>query len=137
MAIQSGSDLLLKIGDGGDPESFATIGGLRTTFLRVENQTVANDNVASGAWRSLLEGGGTKQITVSASGWFSDSAEEETLRAHAFANGAANYELHFGNGDTLSGPFQLTRYQRDGSRGEAEEYSITLVSAGVVSYSAT
>lgn len=31
MTLHSGSDVILKIGDGGEPESFATIGGLRDT----------------------------------------------------------------------------------------------------------
>ena len=40
MAAQKGADLLMKIGDGGSPESFTTIGGMRSTSLSMNDEMV-------------------------------------------------------------------------------------------------
>ncbi len=135
MTAQKGSLVLLKVGDGATPtETFTTVGGLRTTNFTHNNQTVDATNKDSGAWRELLDGAGTRSVSISGSGVFTDSAAEETVRGYAMNNAINNYELTFGNGDKLSGPFQITSYQRAGSYNDAETYSITLASAGQVSF---
>lgn len=135
MTAQKGSLVLLKVGDGATPtETFTTVGGLRTTSITHNNQTVDATNKDSGAWRELLDGAGTRSVSISGSGVFTDSAAEETVRGYAMSSSVNNYELHFGNGDKLSGAFQITSYQRAGSYNDAETYSITLASAGQVSF---
>ncbi len=135
MTAQKGSLVLLKVGDGATPtESFTTVGGLRTTSFTHNNQTVDATNKDSGAWRELLDGAGTRSVSISGSGVFTDSAAEETVRGYAMNNAINNYELTFGNGDKLSGAFQITSYQRAGSHNDAESYSVTLASAGQVSF---
>lgn len=135
MTAQKGSLVLLKVGDGGTPtETFTTVGGLRTTSFTHNNQTVDATNKDSGAWRELLEGAGVRSISISGSGVFTDSAAEETVRGYAVNNSIQNYELTFGNGDKLSGAFQITSYQRAGTYNDAETYSITLASAGAVTF---
>ncbi|MGE3714352.1 MAG: phage major tail protein, TP901-1 family [Alphaproteobacteria bacterium] len=134
MAAQKGSLLLLKVGDGGEPESFTTIGGLRTNSLTHNNQTVDTTNKDSGAWRQLLQGAGLRSVSLTGSGVFTDSATEETVRGYAMANEIRNYQMTFGNGDVLEGPFHITAYQRAGSYNNEETYSLTLVSAGTVTF---
>ncbi len=135
MTAQKGSLVLLKIGDGTTlTETFTTVGGLRTTSSTHNNQTVDATNKDSGAWRELLDGAGTRSLSISGSGVFTDSAAEETVRGYAMNNSVNNYELIFGNGDKLSGPFQIMSYQRAGNHNDAESYSITLASAGQVSF---
>jgi len=135
MSAQKGSLVLLKIGNGGSPtETFATVGGLRTTGFTLNNQAVDATNKDSGAWRALLEGAGIRSITLSGSGIFTDAASEETVRTQAFANSIRNYELHFGNGDKLAGAFQITSYQRSGNHDAEEIYSISLASSGSITF---
>jgi TP901-1 family phage major tail protein len=135
MTAQKGSLVLLKVGDGATPtESFTTVGGLRTTNFTHNNQTVDATNKDSGAWRELLDGAGTRSVSISGSGVFTDSAAEETVRGYAMENSVKNFELTFGNGDKLSGPFQITSYQRAGSYSDVETYSLTLSSAGQVTF---
>ncbi len=134
MAIQSGSDLLLKIGDGGTPEIFTVIGGLYTTTIRVNNQPVVSTDVESGKWRKLLPNSGVQSITINADGVFSDSNSENMLRAYSFSNEIHNYELCFGNGDILIGAFQISHYNRIGNHNDAERFSITLQSSGSITY---
>ena len=40
MAAQKGSALLMKIGDGGSPEAFTTIGGMRSTSIALNDEMV-------------------------------------------------------------------------------------------------
>lgn len=135
MTAQQGSLLLLKVGDGATPtENFTTVGGLRATAFTHNNQSVDTTNKDSGAWRQLLDGAGTRSLSVSGSGVFTDSAAEETVRGFAMSNQIRNYRLTFGNGDTLTGPFQIVSYQRSGNYNNEETYALTLASAGAVTF---
>ncbi len=127
MTAQKGSLVLLKIGNGQFSESFTTIGGMRTTKLVLNNQIVDATNKDSGAWRSLLGGAGIRSVVISGNGIFTDSASEEILRSTAFANVVKNYRLTFGHGDVLTGPFQVTSYERAGEHGEEETYALTVL----------
>ena len=40
MAAQKGSAMLLKVGNGGSPETFTTIGGLRSTGITLNDEAV-------------------------------------------------------------------------------------------------
>jgi TP901-1 family phage major tail protein len=132
MTAQKGSLMLLKIGNGGTPETFATIGGMRVTELIHENQLMQASDLESGAWRKLLTGAGLRAITISGDGIFTDSAAEETLRSTAMSHATRNYQLTFGNGDSMIGAFQVASYKRRGMHDDAESYSITLASAGEI-----
>ena len=101
MTAQKGSLFLLKVGDGGGPETFTTVGGMRTTNFTLNNQAVDTTNKSSGQWRELLSGAGISSINISGSGVFTDDAAEETVRGYAFNNEIHNYQIAFGNGDVL------------------------------------
>ncbi len=134
MTIQKGSLVLLKIGDGQVTENFTTIGGVRITEMELNNNSIEATNPESGAWRQLLGNAGIRSVSISATGLFADSAAEETLRGYAFAGSLDNYELHFGNGDMLSGAFHISEYQRSAVHDGEEEFSITLESGGVITF---
>lgn len=134
MAAQKGSLVLIKVGNGGGPETFTTIGGLRTSKLVLNNQVVDTTNKDSGAWRQLLSGAGIRSMSISGSGVFTDSAAEETVRGYAFSNSINNYKFFFANGNTVTGAFQVTSYERAGNHDGEETYSLTLESAGSVTY---
>lgn len=131
MVAQQGRLLLLKIGNGGTPENFSTVGGLQLTRLVLEQQPVAADTRESGAWRKLVAAG-IRGVTISGKGVFTDLAAEETVRANAFAGTIANYRLQFGNGDELTAPCLITRYEREGEMNAPEACALTLQNAGAV-----
>jgi TP901-1 family phage major tail protein len=135
MTAQKGALVLLKIGSGGMSESFATVGGLRATEMQIEAEALDCSNPASGAWRSVLAGAGMRAMRLSGQGLFTDSAAEETLRGTAFSGSIKNYQLHFGNGDVVSGAFSITHYQRGGEVGSEERFALTLESSGAVTCS--
>lgn len=137
MTAQKGSAFLLKVGDGATPtENFTTVAGLRTTKFTLNNQRVDSTNKDSGAWRALLDGAGVRSVSISGAGVFTDAASEETVRGFAFGNNIKNYRISFGNGDYMTGPFQITAYERAGNYDGEESYSLTLESAGTVTFTA-
>lgn len=126
--------MLLKISDGGMPESFVTVGGLLLTRFDQANKSIDVTTKDSGGWRNVLDDAGIKAIFISGSGRFADSEAEGLVRSAAMMNRIRNYQMTFGNGDLLAGSFQITSYKRTAEHQQAEMYSITLASAGPVTF---
>lgn len=136
MTAQHGANVLLQVGNGGMPETFATLAGMRLTRLQFSNRAINADTLASGVWRTLLYGVGPRQLSIAVAGRFENSVAEDALRGYALAGNVRNYRVLFGNGAAISGPFLVTAYAREGRVDDAETYQITLESAGEVEYSA-
>lgn len=139
MAVQKGSSFLLKDNSTGTP---ATIGGLRSTSMSINGEMVdvttkdSNAFVTSGndKARDLLEGGGIRSMSISASGVFTDSSTENILRGFAFDGAIQNYDLIFGDGSSIKGAFLITSYERAGEYNGEETYSVTLESHNTIIY---
>jgi|TARA_R110002073_G_scaffold70042_3_gene173422 TP901-1 family phage major tail protein len=134
MTIEKGRAFLLKIGDGGGPENFAVIGGMRSTSLRINNETVDVTNKTSGGWRELLSGAGIRHVSLSGGGIFTDSAAENLLQAKALTSSVDNYEVVFESGGKFTGGFQVTSLEYTGDYNGERSYALSLESSGVVSY---
>lgn len=134
MTAQRGRDLLIKIGDGAVPEIFTTVAGLRATTLTFNATTIDITNADSAEmWRELLAAG-VKSATISGSGVFKDAASDLTLRSAFFAQTLTNYQIvipHFG---TITGPFKLTQLQYEGPYDGEVKLSLSLASAGALSF---
>jgi len=134
MSAQKGKDLLIKIGDGGDPESFATVAGLRATTLAFNAQTVDITNADSAnAWRELLDAG-VKSATLSGNGVFKDASSDEALRAAFFNQTLPNFQIVIPNFGTITGPFKITSLQYDGPYDGEVKISLSLASAGALTF---
>ena len=139
MAVQKGSSFLLKDNSTGTP---ATIGGLRSTSMSINGEMVdvttkdSNAFVTSGndKARDLLQGGGIRSMSISASGVFTDSSTENILRGFAFDGAIQNYDLIFGDGSKVAGAFLITSYERAGEYNGEETYSVTLESHNTITY---
>ena len=136
MAAQKGALFLLKVGDGGGPETFTTVGGLKTASFNINTASVDVTNMSSNGMRELLAGAGIQTMSLSGNGVFTDSAAEETVRANAAANSIDNYQLVAANGDTWQGAFLITSYQRSGNFDGAETFTISLESSGAITFTA-
>ncbi len=134
MSAKKGSLVLIKIGDGGSPEVFESIGGLRTSRMQINNQALESTNLESGHWKQLLAGAGIKSLTLSGNGIFVDSTAEETLRISAFSSSVKNYRFYFANGDYLAGAFYISAYERSGVHDDVEIYAVTMSSAGTIQF---
>lgn len=137
MAAQKGKDILLKIGDGGSPEAFTTVAGLRARTISLNARSVdATDSDSAGRWRELLAGAGVKQASVSGAGVFRDAASDAAIRAAFFAQSADNWRLIVPDFGALEGPFLVAALEYAGEHEGEATYAITLASAGEIAFTA-
>ena len=135
MSAQKGRDLLVKIGDGGSPETFATVAGLRATTLSFNSTTVDVTNADSAnQWRELLAGAGVKSAAFSGSGVFKDAASDESLRGAFFNQTTPNFQVVIPNFGTVTGPFQIASLQYEGPYDGEVKLSLSLASAGALTF---
>jgi len=135
MTAQRGRDLLLKLGDGGDPESFASVAGLRATTLAFNAASIDITNADSAGWRELLADG-VKSASISGAGVFKDAASDAALRAAFFAGSAPNWQVVIPSFGTVSGPFKITALQYDGPYNGELKIALSLASAGALTFEA-
>ena len=65
MAAQRGKDILLKIGDGGDPQVFTTVAGLRARTISLNAKTIDASVVVGGA----LDEDGLAEADILSGAW--------------------------------------------------------------------
>ncbi len=137
MAAQRGKDLLLKIGDGGEPEAFATVAGLRARTISLNARTVdVTDGDSAGRWRELLAGAGVRSAAVSGQGVFRDAASDAAIREVFFAQEARRWRLIVPDFGVLEGPFLVTALEYAGEHEGEASFALSLASAGEVGFSA-
>lgn len=130
-----GKDFIVKRGNGATPtEAFATIAGMRETSTTLNNEQVDITDKDGTLWKKLLEGGGIQSMSIKLSGVMKDAASLASMQAAAFANSIHNYELLSGNGDKFSGAFAISSFERAGTNGKEETYSLTLESADTITF---
>lgn len=134
MAAQKGSALLMKIGNGGSPEAFTTIGGMRSTSLAMNDEAVDVTNKDSGRARTLLAQGGVNSLTVSGSGVFTDSASEATLKGKFDVSAFTNYQFLVPDFGTFTGSFMLQSLEYAGEFNGEVTYSFTFESTGAITF---
>jgi predicted secreted protein len=133
MGVESGAAFLLKLSDGGDPELFRTVAGMRTTQVSITAEPVVVTNKGSGGWRELLGVGGVRAVSVSGAGVFTGSTAELDLKARALTGALDRFELSFEGGERLQGRFQVTRLDYAGDFNGERTYTLSLESSGAVS----
>ena len=134
MTAQRGRDLLIKTGDGADPETFTSVAGLRATTLAFNASVVDITNADSAdAWRELLAGG-VKSATISGSGVFKDAASDAALRLAFFNAAIGNYQIVIPGFGTVTGPFKITALQYDGPYDGEVKIALSLASAGALNF---
>lgn len=108
----------------------------RQTDMTINSEVVDVTAKDTQGWRDLMEGAGTKSMTITLEGPFKDELYEETLRGYAHSASINAFTLTSGNGDAWTGDFQITSYSRAGVYNGEETYSMTLESAGVITFTA-
>jgi len=133
MSVQRGKDLLLKIGDGGAPEAFAAIGGLRAKTLSLNAQTVDITHANStGGWRELLSGAGVRQASIAGAGVFLNEAAAEEVRAAFFNGDIKNWQVIVPGFGEIAGAFQITNLDYAGDHDGEATMSLALDSASAL-----
>ena len=134
MAAQKGRSLLMKLGNAASPEVFTTIGGMRSTSISINDETVDITNKDSGTARTLLANGGIMSMSVSGSGVFTDSASEATLQGDMNQSALTNYQFLIPDFGTYTGQFQLTSLEYAGEYNGEVTYSFAFESSGAITF---
>lgn len=137
MSAQRGKDILLKIGDGADPESFTMVAGLRARTISLNARTVdATDGDSAGRWRELLAGAGVKSASASGQGIFRDAASDALIRETFFLQAARTWRLIVPDFGLLEGPFLVAALEYAGQHEGEASFAMTLASAGEIAFEA-
>lgn len=134
MTKYAGKDLLLKLGDAASPEVFTTVAAQRSTSVSINNEQIDVTDKDDSRWRKLLEGG-VRSMSLSASGLLSDATVQTTLTNIAVNGVIRNFQIVFADAQTFEGAFFLASIEATGEHTDAQQYSITLESAGDIVYS--
>jgi len=132
MAAQKGAELLLKINTSGS--TYATVGGLRSTSITLNDEAVDVTNKDSSGNRTLLADGGIHSVSVSGSGVFTDAASETTLKDAMNATAFKLFQLIIPDFGTYAGAFMVTSLEYAGEYNGEATYSVSLESSGAVSF---
>ncbi|MEM9494844.1 MAG: phage major tail protein, TP901-1 family [Pseudomonadota bacterium] len=135
MSAQRGKDLLLKVGDGGAPESFTTVGGLRTRSLSLNAQTVdITHSGSAGGWRELLAGAGVREAAIAGAGVFLSDAAAESVRTAFFDGVIRAWRIVIPGFGEIEGPFQIVNLDYAGDYASEATMSLSLASAGEIAF---
>ncbi|MEZ5937568.1 MAG: phage major tail protein, TP901-1 family [Hyphomonadaceae bacterium] len=137
MAGQKGRDLLVRMSDGAEPETFAAVAGVQTRSVTLSTGVLDITAASSpGAWREVLPGAGAKRIDVSGSGVFRDAASGARMRAAFFAAERPRMALDIPGLGVLTGPFVIQTLSWSGEEDDEARFALRLMSAGQVSFEA-
>ncbi|MEZ5962004.1 MAG: phage major tail protein, TP901-1 family [Hyphomonadaceae bacterium] len=137
MSGQKGRDVLIKIGDGEDPEVFVTVAGIRAKTISLNARTVDGTSGESPeAWRELIAGAGVKSASVSGAGVFKDAASDASIQQAFFSQAAATFQLIIPDFGTLTGAFLVEALDYSGDHDGEAAFAITLASAGALAFAA-
>ncbi len=137
MSGQKGRDVLIKIGDGGAPEAFVTVAGIRAKTISLNARTVDGTSGESpSAWRELIAGAGVKSASVSGAGVFKDAASDALIQQAFFAQSVRNFQLVVPDFGVLEGPFLIEALDYSGDHDGEAAFAVTLASAGALSFAA-
>lgn len=139
MPAKRGSELLIKRGDSSSPETFTTVGALRSGTVRFNGNPIdvttfddvdANDQV----WRTYITG--LKELTVSGDG-LGKAIEPVQSVYEDFAGGAiVNYSITIPYVGTWVVPMQVSSMEFTGAVDGAVTFSLELVSNGAPDFTA-
>jgi TP901-1 family phage major tail protein len=133
MSKQRGDLFLLKVDTTGGG-AFATVAGLRSTGLNARLKPVETTNKDSGGQRELLDGAGIQAFTLTGAGVFDSGSAHETVRSLFLARTRRDWRITRGDGSSLTAPCLVTALDFAGDYDGEETFSITLESAGSVSF---
>lgn len=143
MAAQKGLDVVVKMNVSG---SQTTIGGMRSTSITLNDESVDITNKDNKGTRTLLAGAGVNSISISGSGVFTDDTGEVAVRA-AFqaqqntSNGSSaqtpafeTFEFTIPDLGAYTGKFQITSLEYAGEYNGEATYSMSFESAGYITF---
>lgn len=141
MTAQPGKLMLIKQGQGDDPLTYVSVCGITGTTLSLNSTpidvtTPDCTTPANPLWRKLISGG-IESVDISGPGTFTDSAAEQALMTLKMSGDQVDdFQVVIPDLGTIQGKFHLSGLEYSGTQDGAVTYSITLASAGAVTFTA-
>lgn len=132
--VQLGRLFLLQVTDGTSPADYTTIGGMKATAMSVGNAVVDVTTKDEAPWKTLLANAGDRSVSMTVSGISKDDVGANYLRNFAFNGAMANFRIIDQAGDMCTGSFLLSKWENSGASNAAVEFSGTLESSGIVTF---
>lgn len=117
--------------------TFTTIGGVRTTSLKINNNPVDITNVSSGGFREVLADGGTQQFDIDVDGILVDDTAWEALEAVVDDRTLVWFKLSFGNAGVVTSKFAASAFSIGAPHDGAQTFTCSLMSSGTVTFTPT
>lgn len=127
MTIENSRFLLVKVGSGLSPETFANLGAQSDGRISMNAQRIPTSNKTTQNWNSAI--GGLRDFVVTVSGFadWPDTAGLQTLMDEAIAGNDFNIQAVFNSaGDMFAATVQATGLEIDGANQNATQYNTTL-----------
>jgi len=110
-----------------------TVAGMRSTGMTINNEQVDVTDKGDVPWRQLLAVG-IRSMELSASGIFSNADVLADIMVDVTTGAIVTFKIISGRGDFFDGDYLVGSCERNGEYNGAEQYSLTLSSAGAVVY---
>ncbi len=136
---QLGRLLLIKVGDGGSPETFNNLCGIKTRSFNLsanEIDTTIPSCTNPGGPVQKTSRPGISNRTFTGSGNFVKSAVSTAFLAHVRNSEAFNAQVVVPGDGTYEGSWMVTDFSFDGDVEPNMEFSATFVAADVLSFTA-
>lgn len=116
-----------------------TLAGVRTRGLSVSNDYVDVTNDDDSGWRTLLANPGVRSLEVTVSGITSDEVMLAAIMAANISAEAVSAELptSLATPGTVAGNYLVSSLEISGEHDGATEYSVTFMSTGAITYTAS
>jgi TP901-1 family phage major tail protein len=139
MAQQVGRTLLIKKGDGADPEVFTTVCGFKARSFSLSNNdvdTTVPDCDDPGGPVQKTSTPGIADRTFQGSGFFDNDAVGKAVADAARLGEVHNYRVVVPGYGTFEGPYIITDFQWSGDVEGSMEFSATFKPSGALSFTA-
>ncbi|MFA5120007.1 phage major tail protein, TP901-1 family [Zavarzinia sp.] len=133
MSKQRGDLFLLKVDTTGSG-AYVTVAGLRSTGIKARLKTVDVTSKDSAGTRELLDGAGLQSFTFTGAGVFDSGTAHDTVRSLFLGRTRRNWRIARGDGSTVTAPCLVTALDYAGDHDGEETFSVTLESAGTVTF---
>lgn len=129
-------------GTGNAVEAYKDVAGLQDASISLNGEEIDITNKSSGGWKEVLDQAGINSASVSGSGFALDEFSHKKLRSLFMARKIRSYRIYLEGdaGDALpaigdiyfKGCFKITTLEFSGNYNGAQQISLALASAGVV-----
>lgn len=130
-AISDGTVTWAYVGVTATLAGYLTVAGMRSNSLKINNEQVDVTDKGDNQWRQLLQCG-VRSMEASGSGMFSNDFSADDMVSDAMTGSIVDFKLISGRGDKFVGPFLVATCERTGEYNGAEQYSLSLASAGAI-----